>query len=74
MALMQAVSVETALRMHSIEAAYASFDEKRTGSIEVGKLADLVLLDKDPTGVEQDEIRDIRVMMTMADGQVVWQR
>ena len=74
LALMQAVSVETALRMHSIEAAYASFDEKRTGSIEVGKLADLVLLDKDPTGVEQDEIRDIRVMMTMADGQVVWQR
>ena len=69
----QRVSVETALRMHTIGGAYASFDERRTGSIEVGKLADLVLLDRDPTGVEPEETKDIRVMMTMRAGEVLWQ-
>ncbi len=69
-----AVSVEDALRMHSVNGAYASFEEKEKGSIATGKLADLVLLDLDPTMVEPERIRELKVMMTMVGGEVAWQR
>ena len=70
----QAISVRVALKMHSISGAYASFEEKKKGSIEVGKLADLVLLEKDPTALEPEGIKEIKVMMTMVGGDVMWQR
>ena len=70
----QAISVGTALKMHSINGAYASFEEKVKGSIAVGKLADLVLLDRDPTVSEPESVKGIKVMMTMVGGKVVWQR
>jgi predicted amidohydrolase YtcJ len=66
--------VEDALRMHSVNGAYASFEEKEKGSIAAGKLADLVLLDLDPTMVEPERIRELKVMMTMVGGEVAWQR
>ena len=69
-----AVPVEDALRMHSVNGAYASFEEKKKGSIAVGKLADLALLDMDPTMVEPERIRELKVMMTMVGGEVAWQR
>ncbi len=69
----QRVSVWEALKMHTLAGAYASFDEKKTGSIAVGKLADLVLLDKDPTKVEPEAIRDIRALKTIVGGETVWE-
>ena len=69
----QRVSVESALRSHTIDSAYAAFDEKEKGTITTGKLADLVLLDRDPTSVAPEEIADIRVRMTIVGGAVVWQ-
>ena len=70
----QAIPVGQAIKMHSIGGAYASFEEKRKGSITVGKLADLVLLDRDPTATEPEGIKEIKVMMTMVGGEVAWQR
>ena len=48
----QRVSVEEALRLYTLHGAYASFEEKEKGSIEVGKLADLVVLGADPAAVD----------------------
>ena len=70
----QAISPESALRMHTIGAAHASFEEGIKGTIKEGKLADLVLLDQDPTAVEPEAIQRIRVVMTLVGGEVVWQR
>ena len=70
----QAVSPEEALRMYTLAGAYASFEEQIKGSIEVGKLADMVLLSADPTGVAPERIKDIQVEKTILGGKVVWER
>jgi hypothetical protein len=70
----EASSAEEALRMYTLAGAYASFEERLKGSIEVGKLADMVLLSADPTGVAPEEIKDIQVEKTILGGEVVWER
>ena len=62
-----------ALRMYTLAGAQVSFQEADKGSIEVGKLADLTLLDQDPTWVEVERIRSIRATLTLIGGRVVWQ-
>ena len=69
----QRISREDALRLYTIGSAAVTGEEDRKGSIEVGKLADLVALDRDFLTVPEDEIRDIRVEMTMIGGEVVYQ-
>jgi len=59
--------------MMTINAAYLSFDEKRKGSIEVGKLADLIIIDRDYLKVPASEIKDIKVLTTMVGGKTVYQ-
>lgn len=65
---------EDALRMYTIEAARAGFEETAKGSIVPGKRADLVVLSHDPTRVPTDEIRGIKVEMTLINGEVVWEK
>jgi predicted amidohydrolase YtcJ len=67
----QAVTIEQALRMHTLDAAWSAFQESGRGSIEVGKRADFVLLSGDPTAVPADEITDLEVEMTVIGGDVV---
>ncbi len=69
----QRVGAWEALKIHTLAGAYASFAENETGSIAVGKLADMVLLDKDLTVVEPEEIKDIRVLKTIVGGETVWE-
>lgn len=69
----QALSVDQALRMYTNNAAYASFEEDIKGSIEVGKLADLVVLDHNPYRVLPNEIGGIPVAMTIVNGRVVYE-
>ena len=69
----QRVSLSAAFRMHTLDAAYGSFDERNTGSIEVGKAADLVLLDGDPTYAEPESLGEIKVQITIVGGEVVWE-
>lgn len=70
----KAVGVEEALSMYTLGSAYASFEDGVTGSVEDGKWANLALLDRDPTVVDSEAIKDIRVVMTVASGKVVWER
>ena len=69
----QRVSVEEALRLYTLHGAYASFEEKEKGSIEVGKLADLVVLGADPAAVNPLAIKDISVLRTVVGGRTVYE-
>lgn len=67
----QRITVEEALRIYTLNGAYASFEEDRKGSIEPGKLADLVVLGADPTQVDPMTIMDIPIEATIVGGEVV---
>lgn len=54
--------------------AYASFEENIKGSIEEGKVADMVVLSRDLFKVPMDEIKDVEVEMTIFDGQIVYEK
>ncbi|NHM30699.1 amidohydrolase [Neobacillus terrae] len=62
-----------AIRMITWNGAYASFSENETGSIEVGKRADLIILDRSILNAKTDEIPSIKVVCTMIDGEVVYE-
>lgn len=66
------LSLEEALRAYTLDAAYFSFEEKLKGSIEMGKYADLAVLSDNPFRVKPQEIKDIRVLMTIVDGKVIY--
>ncbi len=70
----QAVSREQALKMFTIWAAYAAFEEKSKGSIEVGKLADLTVFSADIMNIAEPEILKTRCVMTVIGGEVVYER
>jgi predicted amidohydrolase YtcJ len=67
------ISREDALRIHTVGSAWFSFDEKIKGSIERGKLADLVVLTADYLTVPEDRIRDIASELTIVGGKVVYE-
>ncbi|CAM5791374.1 amidohydrolase [Brevibacillus borstelensis] len=68
----QAVSVMDAIKMFTIHGAYASFEEGLKGSIEAGKLADLVVVNGRMLDVPKEAIKDLQVSLTMIDGEVVY--
>ena len=63
-----------ALQMYTTNAAKATYDESKKGSITPGKLADLVVLNGDPTKLPAEEIKDLEVEMTILDGEIVWDK
>ena len=68
------VTVEEALRAYTVNGAYAEFQEKEKGTIEVGKLADITIIDQDLTKIPPETIRDAKIVATIAGGKVVYQR
>jgi predicted amidohydrolase YtcJ len=62
-----------ALKTHTIWGAYMQFSEKQKGSIEPGKLADMVVIDRDFLVCPEDQIKDIQPLMTILDGKVVFE-
>ncbi len=69
----ESISVSQAMAMYTVNAAHASFEEGIKGVIAPGKLADLAVLSDDPTQVPVEQIKDIRVEMTIIGGKVVWE-
>jgi predicted amidohydrolase YtcJ len=72
--LNQRISAEDAIKLWTIGGAYASFEEKRKGSIEAGKLADFVVLSNDPTKVDIFKLKDIEVLQTFIGGKLAFQK
>ncbi len=67
------ITVGQALALYTVNAAYASFEENIKGSISPGKLADMVVLSDDPSRIPPEQIKDIKVEMTIIGGEVVWE-
>ncbi len=70
--LEQRIDVQTALRGYTSDAAYLSYEENLKGTLEPGKLGDVVVLDRDPTAVPPQELNRLRVEMTIVGGDVVY--
>ncbi|HVP41543.1 MAG TPA: amidohydrolase [Candidatus Krumholzibacteriaceae bacterium] len=68
------LTVDEAIRMYTENAAFVSHEETVKGVIERGKLADLTVLAQDPYKIEADNIRDIKVDITIVDGEIVYAR
>jgi predicted amidohydrolase YtcJ len=68
------ISREEAIRLYTSAAARYSFSETKTGSIEPGKLADMVVLSDDVLSVPDDSLKNIAVMRTIVDGKTVFER
>ena len=69
----QKIAVPEAIKVGTINGAYASYEEDIKGSITQGKLADLVVLEKDPNKVDPSTIIDIKIERTMAGGKWVYE-
>jgi predicted amidohydrolase YtcJ len=69
----QAITVDEAIRVNTINGAYASHEEALKGSIAPGKLADYVMLADDPHTVAPDRIKDIQIVQTVVGGETVYQ-
>ncbi|MBE7105651.1 amidohydrolase [Bacillus cereus] len=67
------LSLSEVLRDYTLSPAYGSFREKELGTLEVGKLADLVVLNRNLFEISVEEIRDVRVVLTMVDGAIAFQ-
>ena len=70
----QKITVEEALRAYTVDAAYASFEESRKGILTPGRLADLIILDRNIFEIAPEEIRDVKVLLTVAGGKAVYRR
>jgi len=70
----QKISIEEALKMYTVHAAFATFEENIKGSITPGKMADMVVLKQDPWKVSPEEISEIDIHMTIMGGRVVYER
>lgn len=69
----ESVDLPRILAAYTISAAYASRTEREVGSLEVGKLADLIVLDRNLFTVPATELHNIKVLLTLLEGRVVWQ-
>ena len=71
---LQKLTVEQAVKAYTLGSAYAEFQEKEKGSLEVGKLADIVVLSKDIFSIQPEEIKDTEVEMTILGGKIIFTR
>ena len=70
--MMEAVDIHIALRSYTAWSARQMFLESKIGSLEVGKRADVAIWDRDLYSVPSDQIKDMKCLMTLLDGEVVY--
>ncbi|TFH18008.1 amidohydrolase, partial [Candidatus Bathyarchaeota archaeon] len=70
----EGVTPVEAIKAYSIDGAYAAWEEDIKGTVEVGKLADLVILDRDPTAIDPDDLNQVKALMTVIDGKIVFEK
>jgi len=70
--LSESISVEDAVKCYTTNSAFASFEEKIKGSIEVGKLADFVVLNKNIFEIDKNDILNIKIAKTIFDGEIIY--
>jgi predicted amidohydrolase YtcJ len=70
----EAVSIQDAIRMYTANGPYLTFEEKTKGTIEVGKLADLIVLDRDPLTIAPEQLLRTQVDLTIVGGNIVFDR
>ena len=63
-----------AIKAYTVDGAYSAWEEDIKGSIEPGKLADLVVVDRDPLTIPRDDLKEIETIMTIVDGKIVYRR
>ena len=68
----QRIAVEEALRAYTLNSAYANFEDDQKGSLEVGKLADITVLDRNILEISPEELLETKVLFTIVDGRVVY--
>jgi predicted amidohydrolase YtcJ len=69
----QKISVEEAVRAYTVGSAFAEFMDDRKGTLSSGKLADVVILNRDIFKIDPKEIENVKVAMTIVDGKVVYE-
>ena len=70
----ESISIREALKMQTMGSAYAAFQEREAGSIEIGKRADMVVWDRDYYSVPTNEIKDVKAVMTFVGGEIVYEK
>jgi predicted amidohydrolase YtcJ len=70
----QRLTVEEALRMYTLDAAYCSSEEASKGSIEEGKLADITVLSNAPSVVSSSEIKDLKIELVIINGEIIFSK
>jgi predicted amidohydrolase YtcJ len=68
----ECISVLDAIRVYTYNGAFLSKDEEKLGSIEPGKLADMIIVDRDLLEIPSNEIKDIRVLTTIVNGKIAY--
>ena len=71
---LQKISLEEAIKGYTLNAAYVEFSKSLKGSIEGGKLADLVVLDRNLFEIPPETIREAKVLMTVMNGKIVFEK
>ena len=70
----QRISVEEAIKAYTINNAYAAFEDDIRGSLEVGKLADITVFDRNLIKIPEDELLNVEVLYTIVGGIVVFEK
>ena len=69
----QKITVQEAVRAYTLGSAYAEFADRSKGSLTVGKLADVVVLDQDLFTIDPSQIEKTRAVLTIMDGRIVFE-
>ncbi|GAU76433.1 amidohydrolase [Fusibacter sp. 3D3] len=70
----ECLTVNEALKAYTLNGAYSAFEELYKGTLELGKLADFVIIDQDIFSIDPIEIKNISILMTVLDGQIAYEQ